>query len=120
MSATDRAAQFLPFDALSGFDESIKETERLTDESIDLGEGDLNTLNTRMAFLLNQGLPSDEVELTVFVNDAKKSGGSFRVIRGKIKKISFPDGFIIMDDGSSVKIANICYIESEIFDVAGI
>ncbi len=120
MSATDRAAQFLPFDALSGFDDSIKETARLTDERRALGEGELNTLNARMAFILNQGLPSDEIELTVFVNDLKKSGGCFKVIRGRIKKISLPDGFIVMDDCSSVSISDICYIESEIFDAAGI
>lgn len=38
MSLIDRAAQFAPFAALTGHADAIKETERLTEERIALGE----------------------------------------------------------------------------------
>lgn len=39
MPAADRAAQFLPFAALSGFEEAVKEAERLTQEAFGCGGG---------------------------------------------------------------------------------
>jgi len=38
MSILDRAAQFSPFAALSGYDAAVKETARLTSSRIELGE----------------------------------------------------------------------------------
>ncbi|MGN0909644.1 MAG: hypothetical protein ACI4NA_08475 [Succinivibrio sp.] len=120
MSMADRAAQFLPFDALSGFDEAIGETERLTSERRSLSEGDLEAMDQRMAFLLERGLPSSEVELTVFVRDDRKPGGSFAAVRGRIRRISEAEGRICMEDGTSVRLSDVCAVDGEVFEDAGL
>lgn len=120
MSMLDRAAQFMPFDALTGFDEAIDETERLTQERMSLSEGDLEAMDKRMAFLLERGLPSSEVELTVFVRDDRKAGGRFVTVRGRIRRVSEADGRIVMEDGTSVPLEDVCAVDGEIFEDAGI
>jgi hypothetical protein len=120
MPMSDRAAQFMPFDALTGFDEAIDETERLTDERRSLSEGDLEAMDERMAFLLERGLPSSEVELTVFVRDEKKEGGRFETVRGRIRSISGADGRIVMEDGTSIPLADVCAVDGDLFEDAGL
>ncbi len=120
MGMLERAAQFMPFDALSGFDEAIDETERLTQDRRNLSDGDLEAMDKRMAFLLERGLPSSEVELTVFVPDERKGGGRFEAVRGRIRRINEAEGLIVMEDGRSVRLGDVCAVEGEIFEDAGI
>jgi len=62
MSMIDRAAQFSPFAALTGYDAAIKETGRLTDEKIELDEAALNILNMKFQILVDS--LEDEPEVT--------------------------------------------------------
>ena len=54
MSMIDRAAQFSPFAALTGYDAAIKETGRLTDEKIELDEEALSNLNMKFQILFEK------------------------------------------------------------------
>ena len=74
MSRIDRAAQFAPFAALTGHDEAIKETARLTDERIDLDESTLAILNDKIQIILDNLDTEPEVTVTYFKPDDKKSG----------------------------------------------
>lgn len=52
MPMSDRAVQFAPFAALTGYDSAIKETGRLTDEKIELDKDALTALDMRYQLLI--------------------------------------------------------------------
>ena len=68
MPMSDRAAQFAPFAALTGYDSAIKETGRLTDERIELDEEALTALNMRYQLLMDALNEEPEVEIAVNVD----------------------------------------------------
>ncbi|MEG2421569.1 MAG: hypothetical protein RSB55_08455, partial [Oscillospiraceae bacterium] len=76
MPMLDRAAQFSPFAALTGYDAAVKETARLTDRRVELDEGEKEAIDQRLT-LVQERLPDPtEVTITYFVPDKKKAGGA--------------------------------------------
>lgn len=115
MSVYDRAAQFSPFAALTGHTAALRETERLTDEKIDLPEDAAYILNEKLQRLLSENENPPDVEITYFQPDQKKSGGSYQKIAGKIKKINLQQRTIVMQDGPAIPMEAITDIESDLF-----
>lgn len=76
MSMMDRAAQFSPFAALTGYDAAIKETGRLTDEKIELGEETKAVLDRKQSYLSDMISVQPEITVTYFLPDERKSGGT--------------------------------------------
>lgn len=72
MSMLNRAAQFAPFAALTGYDDAITETGRLTDEKIELSEEELNVLNMKYQILVDLLDEEHEMTFTYFVPDGLK------------------------------------------------
>lgn len=116
MSMHDRAAQFSPFAALTGHDDAIKETARLTDAYIDLDETMKAGLDEKLAFILERLNEKPQVLITYFVQDEKKAGGSYEVAEGQIRKVDFYERVIVMEDRSKIKIDNVADVESDIFN----
>ena len=85
MSITNRAAQFAPFSALTGYDEAIKETSRITSEKHELSEGKIEIINNKLNEIKNNGIR--RVKITYFVKDKSKSGGEYVTEEVDIKKI---------------------------------
>ena len=79
MPMLDRAAQFAPFAALTGYDDSIAETGRLTTERRELSEQEQNELNRRFDFLISRLKGSSEVDIVHFVPDVRKPGGEYQI-----------------------------------------
>ena len=77
MSMLDRAAQFSPFAALTGYDAAIKETGRLTGQRIELTEECRAVLDRKQQVLLENLAEHPEVSVTYFVPDERKSGGAY-------------------------------------------
>ena len=87
MSVVNRAAQFSPFAALTGYEDEIRETARLTDEIIKLSDQEKERLNQKLQFLSEHSDKHPTVSVTYFVPDAKKSGGAYRTDTGIVKRI---------------------------------
>ena len=115
MPMEDRAAQFSPFAALTGYGDAVKETARLTDKKLEMDEETLTQLNTEFALLKDSLLLEPEVTVTYFVPDERKSGGRYVDINGKAKRIDEFDRLLILDDGSRIPLDDIISIESELF-----
>ena len=115
MSMHDRAAQFSPFAALTGYDDLVKETARITDQKVDLDEYILDKLNERLCILKKNLSERVEVRITYFQEDLKKSGGRYLEKQGIIKKIDEFKGCVIFEDGVIIPVNDICEIEGGLF-----
>lgn len=87
MSMEARAAQFAPFSALTGYEESVKETARLTDEKIEIDDGLKEMINNRLLIIEEKLKSNPLVAITYFVPDKKKKGGKYITSEVHIKKI---------------------------------
>lgn len=114
MPMSDRAAQFSPFAALTGYDAAIKETARLTDRKIELDEDAKVVLNMKQAYLLEIIDEHPEVTITHFVPDKYKDGGSYITVTKFIKRIDEHNRLIYLTDNSDISMDNIIDIQSDI------
>ena len=111
MSFHDRAAQFNPFAALTGHEEAIKETARLTEEKIVLDESAVEKINE---ILYDISLHLDEkrkVAITYFKQDTHKEGGAYLTDVGTVKKVDVNEGVVVMDSGVRIFMGEIGKIE---------
>ena len=115
MSMLDRAAQFSPFAALTGHDAAIKETGRLTDEKVDLGEEEKEVLDRKQLFLIEKLSERPALTVTYFVPDEKKAGGAYVTRSGNLKKIDAFERWMQLADGTKIPLDDILEIESELF-----
>ena len=102
MPMSDRAAQFAPFAALTGYDSAIKETGRLTDERIELDEDALTALNVKYQFLMDALDEEPEIKITYFKPDERKAGGEYVSAIGAVKKVDDFERLITMQDGTRI------------------
>ena len=115
MSLYDRAAQFSPFAALTGYAGVIRETARLTDRKIELDETMLTALNERDRLLLSVLDTEPEVEITYFVPDERKSGGAYRTVSGVVKKADEFTRRLTMTDGTVIPMEDVLMLDGAIF-----
>lgn len=111
MPMSDRAAQFSPFAALTGYDAAIKETGRLTDAKIELDDEGLNDLNMKFQLLLEHLDDEPEVKITYFKADEKKAGGVYLEAIGIVKKLDDFERLITMQDGAKIPMDDILDID---------
>ena len=115
MTRLDRAAQFAPFQGLSGFGATIIEEARLTSGRPELDENEKERLDRRIALLKEHLGSMPPVTLTVFTDDEKKSGGEISEKSFRVKKIDEAERTIVADDGTKVSLDDILGIDSDIF-----
>jgi len=115
MSPLNRAAQFLPFAALTGHDAAIRETARLTDTFIELDESRKEQLNEQLQLLREKLSQRPEIEATYFQPDEKKSGGTYITIRGRLKKIDEYRHRLLFTDGTSFPLENLFSLRGDLF-----
>lgn len=114
MSRQDRAAQFSPFAALTGYEAVVEETRRLTDQRRELTEEEKAVLDARLRMVLEwQGSPP-EVTVTYFQPDTRKSGGAYLTAQGHIKKLEEVKRVLVMVGGSEIPLDQIASIDSHI------
>ncbi len=107
MPLSDRAAQFAPFAALTGYDSAIKETGRLTDERIELGEEALTALNRKYQLLIDTLDDAPEVTIIYFQPDERKAGGQYVSATGTVKKVDTFGRRILLQDGTRIPLDSV-------------
>ena len=117
MPMSDRAAQFAPFAALTGYDAAIKETRRLTDERIELDVEALSALDMKYQLLMEALDEAPEVTITYFRPDERKAGGKYVSAVGAVKKVDDFERRITMQDGAKIPMDDVLSIEGELFSV---
>lgn len=115
MAMIDRAAQFAPFAALTGYDDAITETGRLTGTKLELSEETKERIDLKINYLIDNIEENPEITVTYFVPDKRKSGGEYLTVTGKLKKIDGYEQTLLMMDGLKISIFEILSIESEFF-----
>ena len=115
MSMRDRAAQFAPFAALTGYGSAINETKRLTDKKIELNDDEKQELNAKLNYIANNLDSKPKVAFAFFVPDAQKSGGAYINVTGIVKKIDTYENCVVLEDERRIAFDDIIGIESEIF-----
>ena len=116
MSILSRSAQFAPFAALTGYDDAVKETARLTDKRLEIDEGLKNILNNKLQYILDNKLLQPEITFTYFVYDTKKSGGKYIEKTGVVKKIDLNEKYIMLKDKTKISIDEIINITGDILE----
>ena len=111
MPMIDRAAQFMPFRALTGYEDAVRETARLTDEKIELTEDEKAILDMRLQKLADEISSQPKVTLTYFRPDKKKTGGAYLTVTGQLKKIDDYEGALILMGGERILIEDILEIQ---------
>ena len=114
MARMDRAAQFNPFAALTGYEEEIEEAARLTEEKIGLGEDEKRFLDKQLQYLLTQIQRQPLIEVLYFVKDEKKAGGAYMTKKGRLKKIDSYQKHIIFTDGTRIAFADLRQLDSDL------
>ena len=115
MSMTERAAQFSPFAALTGYHAAIEETARLTDERIELDEDAKAVLDRRRQILQAAESERPQVSVTYFKKDSRKDGGAYRTVSGRIKKTDEFRRVLVMENGEEILFDDITGLDGELF-----
>lgn len=110
MSLADRAAQFSPFAALTGYDDEVKEAARVTDEKIELSEEMRGGLDEKLQILREHMGEDLQASFTYFQQDMKKAGGSYVTVTGNVKRIDEYEKKIILTDGLQIPIEDVLEI----------
>ena len=111
MPMSDRAAQFSPFAALTGYGDAIDETARLTDHRIELSEEQRAELDYKQLYLATLDAPT--VTVTYFVPDERKTGGAYVTHTGTLKRIDELERMMVFADGARVSLDEVIAIESD-------
>lgn len=115
MSIYDRSAQFSPFAALTGHDNAIQETARLTEKRRILDKEQIQTLNNQLNFLIAHAKDKFIITITYFQDDKLKDGGKYISQTSFISKIDTFNRFILLDSGEKIYFRDLYRIEGDCF-----
>ena len=99
MPLSKRAAQFLPFAALTGFEAEIAEAARLTQDAPELGEDALVALDEQLSLLRARLNEQPEITVTRFVPDERKAGGRYETVTGRVRRLDEANRVLLLTDG---------------------
>ena len=124
MSLYDRAAQFSPFAALTGFDGVIAETGRMTERKIELSEYERSLLDQQLIRIDEELRKGNHPEITVvyFVPDPRKAGGAYEEYTGRVRSIDAVEKCVVFlaenrrSAGKRIRIDGIAEIRGELVD----
>ena len=107
MSIYDRSAQFAPFAALTGYEESISEASRYVDQKIELGIDKKEEIREKLSYLSTHICEKKTVSIIYFLKDKKKDGGSYISSHGLVSKIDQDNQLLIIDKVIKIRFCDI-------------
>ena len=107
MPLRDRAAQFAPFAALTGYEAAVGETARLTVERRELDAQEAEELNRRLTDFAARLKDRPEVTIEYFVPDERKSGGAYVTVTDRVRHISVPEKTLVMESGTEIPMEDV-------------
>ena len=119
MPAENRAAQFSPFAAVSGYEAAIRETARLTDHKLALDDEQKLRLNARLQLVAERLQARPEITVTFFLPDARKDGGAYVTETAPARKLDATERTLLLASGRRVPIDDILALEGELFGSLG-
>ena len=114
MAMRERAAQFSPFAALSGYEAAVRESARRTEKKADLDDGIKGELNEQLLRLQEAEATLPEAEFVYFLADERKAGGAYRRIRGRVRHVDAYLRTVLMEDGLLIPMEDIAEITSSL------
>lgn len=111
MSMTERAAQFSPFAALTGYEDVLEETARLTDQRSEPSESEQAELDRQLQLLQERISERPVVSITYFQPDEKKSGGAYVTVTDAVRRIDTVKRVLVLMDGREIPINDVSSIE---------
>lgn len=111
MPRIGRAAQFAPFAALTGYDAAVQETARLTQRQLEVDEEGLMLMDEKLHALLEIIRGQPQVTITFFEPDAKKAGGAYLSVTGRIRRVDEINRQIILTDRTVIDMDSVCEID---------
>lgn len=114
MSLEERAAQFAPFAALTGYNDAINETARLTNDRIELNDEEKNILDYKIQIIQERMSKRPTLTFTYFIPDPKKDGGRYITVTGIVRKIDEYRQVIILEDKTEIPLNEIVSITGDI------
>lgn len=111
MSRQNRAAQFSPFAALTGYDAAIRETARITEDRRELSEDAVVELNYKISLLQQEQAGMKKIKVIYFRQDTTKDGGAYRKEDGDFKRIKSNEGILELTNGIQIPLEDIFKIE---------
>ena len=111
MPRAERAAQFSSFAALTGYEDAVAETARLTEARTELDRDALEALAAALRALAADAAEGPEAEIRCFVPDERKAGGRYETLRGRVKKIDEYAALLVLADGKKIPLGDIVSIE---------
>ena len=118
MSKSDRAAQFGAFSALTGHEDAIAETGRLTSQKRELTEYTMQMLNEKLQIIKDNIDNCPKIKVTYFKPDELKEGGSYVEFEGKVRRIDEVYGILIFTDATEIQIDMIYSISGEFIEIS--
>ena len=107
MPLHERAAQFSPFAALTGYGAAVDETARRTDSRIELSDDAIAEIDETLSALR----PGDAVRLKYFVPDERKAGGAYVTAEGTVRKLRAQERLIALADGAEIPFDDVVGVE---------
>ena len=113
MSISERAAQFMPFAALTGYEDLIRESSRITQRRIELSETEIEELKHKLEFLHVHEKENPLIKVMYFLQDLKKNGGSYQTVEKQLHRIDDIEKKIIFKDRTTIQFDDIISVEYE-------
>ena len=114
MSRLNRAAQFSPFSALTGYEEAVKETARFTNQQAELDEYHIALVNQKITAAFEKKSENPMICITFFQPDLRKKGGEYKTVTGILKGIDEINHTLILKDGTNIPICSIYDIDTDV------